>query len=210
MSLVAAELADDDDDPTRFQPAQVLIGRYSRLESLLHIDDTGEVVNVRDLAVADDGSIVAVAGRADGTTAQVDLARRRARRECRSRSLPAPAGSLRYRVRSCWQTSSPAWRGSASSSGGLSLVRLGDGAVLTSIEDAGILPSTRAAGAPSPRSARRFSCTTRRAAACSRRRAMRSTSTCDCGQCRRQHRARGRRRRDAPALDSRRRSARRE
>jgi WD40 repeat protein len=73
MSLVAANLADDD-DPGRFQPAQVLIGRYSRLESLLHLDDASALgdlgfVNVGDLAFAEDGSIVAVAGRSDGSKA---------------------------------------------------------------------------------------------------------------------------------------------
>jgi WD40 repeat protein len=117
MSLVAADLADDD-DPARFQPAQVLIGRYSRLESLLHVDDPGEVVNVRDLAFADDGSIVAVAGRADGTT--VGLTWRDGALDATVQPLPPGAGV--------------AW---VASPGGLSLVRLGDGAVLASVEDAG-------------------------------------------------------------------------
>lgn len=68
MSLVSADLADAD-DPARFQPAQVLIGRYSRLESLLHLGDSGDLLNVRDLAFAPDGSIVALAGQADGSSA---------------------------------------------------------------------------------------------------------------------------------------------
>ncbi len=68
MSLVSADLADHDDG-TRFQPAQVLIGRYSRLESLLHLGDSEDLLNVRDLAFAADGSVVAIAGRFDGSNA---------------------------------------------------------------------------------------------------------------------------------------------
>jgi WD40 repeat protein len=68
MSLVAADLAADD-DPARFQAAQVLIGRYSRLDALLHLDDADELVNVSDVAFAPDGSIVAIAGRSDGSKA---------------------------------------------------------------------------------------------------------------------------------------------
>ena len=68
MSLVSADLADGDDDD-RFQPAQVLIGRYSRLESLLHLGDSEDLLNVRDLAFAADGAVVAVAGRVDGSSA---------------------------------------------------------------------------------------------------------------------------------------------
>lgn len=68
MSLVSADLADDDDSE-RFQAAQVLIGRYSRLESLLHLGESDDLLNVRDLAFAADGSIVAIAGRSDGSNA---------------------------------------------------------------------------------------------------------------------------------------------
>src|SRR5215210_69283 len=161
MSLASAELADND-DPDRFQAAQVLIGRYSRLESLLPLGESNDLVNVRDLAVVDDGSIVAVAGRADGTTAlaswrpgspDVDVA-----------ALPpdagadvaiAPAGAVVVSggsgdsVRSTPEgefavmpgavvavdeQSGVAWL--TTDSEGLSLVRLGDGAVLASMEAA--------------------------------------------------------------------------
>jgi WD40 repeat protein len=69
MALVSADLADHD-DPNRFQAAQVLIGRYSRLESLLHLGESDDLVNVRDVDFAPDGSVVAIAGRSDGSTAR--------------------------------------------------------------------------------------------------------------------------------------------
>jgi WD40 repeat protein len=69
MSLASGELAADD-DPERFQPAQVLIGRYSRLDRLLHVDDATSFVNVGGLAIGDDGrTVAAVLGRADGSSA---------------------------------------------------------------------------------------------------------------------------------------------
>ena len=68
MSLASGEL--DGDGPGRFQPTQVLIGRYSRLQSILHIgsavDDTGGLTNVQGLAFSPDAATVyaTVAGEA--------------------------------------------------------------------------------------------------------------------------------------------------
>jgi hypothetical protein len=67
-TLAAADLASDD-DPHRFQSAQVLMGRYSRLQRLLQVSGDDEYVNVRGLAIAADGTILAAAGRSDGTSA---------------------------------------------------------------------------------------------------------------------------------------------
>ena len=87
-TLAAADLASDD-DAQRFQPAQVMIGRYSRLQRLLAVGEGDDYVNVRGLAFAADGSIVAAAGRSDGTSA---LARWRTPTEPASITL-LPAGS---------------------------------------------------------------------------------------------------------------------
>ena len=161
MSLASAHLADDD-DPDRFQAAQVLIGRYSRLESLLPLGESNDLVNVRDLAVVDDGSIVAVAGRADGTTAlaswrpgspDVDVAALPPDAGADVALAPAgvvvvsggsgdsvrrtPAGELAVlpgAVVAVDEQSGVAWL--TTDSQHLSLVRLGDGAVLASIEAA--------------------------------------------------------------------------
>lgn len=70
MSLVAGRL--DASDPARFQPAQVLIGRYFRLDRLLHVtgtEQTGEFLDVRSVEITDGGTIVATVGRADGSVA---------------------------------------------------------------------------------------------------------------------------------------------
>jgi WD40 repeat protein len=138
MSLVSADLAADDDGD-RFQAAQVLIGRYSRLEALLHLGEADELVNVRDLAVADDGSIVAVAGRADGTTVLATW--RPGASVADVESLPpgtiadAEPGLAAVRGSPLAVDSDArlAWvRGDTA----VALVRLGDGAVLASIDDA--------------------------------------------------------------------------
>ena len=69
MSLVSGELASGN-DPQRFQPTQVLIGRYSRLRSMLHLSDTEGFVTVRGIGLSPDGTVIyATAGRADGSLA---------------------------------------------------------------------------------------------------------------------------------------------
>jgi WD40 repeat protein len=71
LSLVAADLQDDDDGD-RFQASRALVGRYSRLEALLHPAapddaDTGTGISFRGVAIAPDGRIVASAWSPDGS-----------------------------------------------------------------------------------------------------------------------------------------------
>jgi WD40 repeat protein len=69
MSLASSRLADSN-DPHRFNPTQVLIGRYSRLRSMHHLGDVEGFINVRGLGLSADGTaIYATAGRADGSMA---------------------------------------------------------------------------------------------------------------------------------------------
>jgi WD40 repeat protein len=124
MSLVSADLADDDDDD-RFQSAQVLVGRYSRLEALLHLGE-GEFVNVRDLTIADDGSIVAVAGRADGTTALATWRPGTSVADVESLSPNGSPPAVDTDAALEWVTSEA----------GVALVRLDDGTTLTELGDA--------------------------------------------------------------------------
>ncbi len=66
MSLASGDLAPDSEE--RFQPTQVLIGRYSRLESILHAGTTEGFSGVRGIGLSSDGSTVfATLGRADGS-----------------------------------------------------------------------------------------------------------------------------------------------
>ena len=122
MSLVSADLADDDDED-RFQAAQVLVGRYSRLEALLHLGE-GAFVNVRELTIADDGLIVAVAGRADGTTAQATW--RPGTSVADVESLPPNGSPLPIDT-----DAGLAW---VTSEAGVALVRLDDGTTLIELE----------------------------------------------------------------------------
>ncbi len=67
MSLASGELASSG-DPERFQSAQVLIGRYSRLDRLLQPADAESFVNVGGLAFGGDGQTIAAAmGAANGS-----------------------------------------------------------------------------------------------------------------------------------------------
>ena len=67
LSLAAADLQDDD-DPSRFQASRTLIGRYSRLEALLHpAESTSRGFSFRGVAIAPDGRIVATASSPDGS-----------------------------------------------------------------------------------------------------------------------------------------------
>lgn len=69
MSLASGNLARGT-DPQRFNPTQVLIGRYSRLRSILHLSGGDGFVNVRGLGLSADGATIhATAGRADGSMA---------------------------------------------------------------------------------------------------------------------------------------------
>jgi hypothetical protein len=137
MSLVSADLAADDDG--RFQSTQVLIGKYSRLEALRHLGD--EFVNVRDLALGDDGSIVVVAGRADGSNALATW-----RPDASVADVePLPAGavaevgpglaSLRGSLLAADTDAGLAWV--VNETGLLAMVRLVDGTRLTELETTG-------------------------------------------------------------------------
>jgi len=66
LSLVAAGF-DDGDDADRFQASRALIGRYSRLDQLLHAER--DTASLRDVAIRDDGLIAAISTPGDGTTA---------------------------------------------------------------------------------------------------------------------------------------------
>jgi hypothetical protein len=91
MSLASSGLASPD-DPGRFQPAQVLIGRYSRLDKLLHLAAGEQYVNVRSLAFGSGASIVGTVGRSDGSSALATWSE--SSRVARVSALPGDAGNM--------------------------------------------------------------------------------------------------------------------
>ncbi len=92
MSLVSGELAPND-DPQRFQPTQVLIGRYSRLRTMLHLSGNEGFVTVRGIGLSPDGTVIyATAGRADGSIALATWPRSDTP-EAQLAALPLGAGS---------------------------------------------------------------------------------------------------------------------
>ncbi len=67
MSLASANLAGG---PERFKPTQVLIGRYARLQSLLHIDGADGFTNVQGVGFSSDSATVsATVSKDDGSKA---------------------------------------------------------------------------------------------------------------------------------------------
>ena len=90
LSLAAADLQDDD-DASRFQASRALIGRYSRLEALLHsAEGTSVGVSFRGVAIAPDGS-----DRRDGMVAGRfgrSCCRGRAASQAQPSAVAVPAG----------------------------------------------------------------------------------------------------------------------
>ncbi len=69
LSLAAADLQDDD-DASRFQASRALIGRNSRLVTLLHSAESASAgISFRGVAIAPDGRIIATASSPDGSAA---------------------------------------------------------------------------------------------------------------------------------------------